>query len=197
MNINTDTPQIAILKKKVEQTIDFPLSTQGDFMRLSAGIEFTLREHMSESTLERLWGYSTRHYDNVSVRTLNVLARFAGYQSWNNFCDSLKDQNAESELITEAYISSSALKTGDRLLIGWPPDRSCIIRYMGNHHFIAEETSNSTMKPGDTFSCMTFQKGRPLYMDNFCKSGSCEKQRYIAGSNTGLTILSIIDLHGD
>ena len=73
MNIKTDTPQISLLKQAVERTIDFPLSTHGDFLRLSAGIEFTLREHMSESTLERLWGYSTRHYDTVYVRTLNVL----------------------------------------------------------------------------------------------------------------------------
>ena len=83
MNIKTDTSQIILLKQAVERTIDFPLSTHGDFLRLSAGIEITLREHMSESTLERLWGYSTRHYDTVSVRTLNVLARFVGYHSWS------------------------------------------------------------------------------------------------------------------
>ena len=36
-----------------------------------------LREHISPTTLERVWGYSTRHYDTVSRCTLDVLARYA------------------------------------------------------------------------------------------------------------------------
>lgn len=192
MNIKTDIPQISILKKAVEGTIDFPLSTHGDFLRLSAGIEFTLREHMSESTLERLWGYSTRHYETVSVRTLNVLARFIGYHSWEDFCSRTNKEGLESELFKDQAINSSDLSIGNRVRIGWEPDRICIIRYLGDNNFIADETKNSTMQPGDTFSCIQIQKGRPLHLDNFRKAGSSEKLRYVVGINTGLTILEII-----
>ena len=135
MNIQTDIPQIFLLRKAVEQAIDFPLSTHGDFLRLSAGIEFTLREHMSESTLERLWGYSTRHYDTVSVRTLNVLARFVGYQSWEEFHTIAERTGSESELFIDSSICSADLNIGDKLRIGWPPDRICIIRYLGDNNF--------------------------------------------------------------
>lgn len=192
MNIKTDTPQISLLKQAVERTIDFPLSTHGDFLRLSAGIEFTLREHMSESTLERLWGYSTRHYDTVSIRTLNVLSRFAGHQSWEEFCTTAEKAGSESELFADQAICSTDLNIGDKLRIGWPPDRICIIRYLGDNNFIAEETANSTMQPGDTFSCIQIQKGRPLHLDTFRKAGGSEKLRYVVGINTGLTILDII-----
>ena len=192
MNINIYTPQITLLKQAVEKIIDFPLSTHGDFLRLSACIEFTLREHMSESTLERLWGYSTRHYDTVSVRTLNVLARFIGCTSWEDFCITVERVDSQSELFVDNAISSEELSIGDRLRIGWAPDRICIVRYLGENNFIAEETTNSTMQPGDTFSCIQIQKGRPLHLDNFRKAGSSEKFRYIAGINTGLTILEII-----
>ena len=192
MNIKTDTPQISSLRQAVERTIDFPLSTHGDFLRLSAGIEFTLREHISESTLERLWGYSTRHYDTVSVRTLNVLARLVGYHSWDDFCKTSERAESESELFIDNAICSADLNIGDKLRIGWPPDRICIIRYLGDNNFIAEETANSTMRPGDTFSCIQIQKGRPLHLDNFRKAGSSEKLRYVVGINTGLTILEVI-----
>ena len=192
MNIKTDTPQISILRQAVEKAIDFPLSTHGEFLRLSAGIEFTLREHMSESTLERVWGYSTRHYDNVSVRTLNVLARFVGYHDWEEFCRSANKTAAESSLFIDTAICSDNLSVGDRLRIGWPPDRICTIRYLGNNNFIAEETENSTMQPGDTFSCIQIQKGRPLNLDNFRKADSQEKLRYVVGINTGLTLLEVI-----
>ena len=194
MNIKTDLPKIISLKQAVERTIDFPLSTHGDFLRLSAGIEFTLREHMSESTLERLWGYSTRHYDTVSVRTLNVLARFVGYHGWDDFCTTSEQVESESELFIDNALCSADLNIGDKLRIGWPPDRICIIRYLGDNNFIAEETANSTMQPGDTFSCIQVQKGRPLHLDNFRKAGSTEKLRYVVGINTGLTILEVISL---
>ncbi len=192
MNIKTDIPQITQLKQKVEKVIDFPLSTHGDFLRLSAGIEFTLREHMSESTLERLWGYSTRGYETVSIRTLNVLSRFIGYHGWEEFCMMTCSDPKESEIFKGESISSSTLATGARIRIGWPPDRICIVRYLGNNKFIAEETQNSTMQPGDTFSCLQFQKGRQLHMDEFCKKGSSDIQRYVVGINTGLTTLEII-----
>lgn len=192
MNIKADIPQITLLKKHVEKSLDFSLTTHGDFVRLSAGIEFTMREHMSESTLERLWGYSTRRYDTVSERTLNVLARFVGLRSWEHFCQSISTASGESELFTGSTINTSDLEVGSRIRIGWPPDRICVIRYLGDNRFVAEQTLNSTMQAGDTFSCLQFQKGRQLQMDNFCKNGSSEMQRYIVGINTGLTTLEII-----
>ena len=192
MNIKADIPQITLLKQHVEKSLDFSLTTHGDFVRLSAGIEFTMREHMSESTLERLWGYSTRRYDTVSERTLNVLARFVGLRSWEHFCQSISTAPGESELFTGSTINTSDLEVGSRIRIGWPPDRICVIRYLGDNSFVAEQTLNSTMQAGDTFSCLQFQKGRQLQMDNFCKMGSSEMQRYIVGINTGLTTLEII-----
>ena len=192
MNIKADIPQITLLKQHVERSIDFSLTTHGDFVRLSAGIEFAMREHMSESTLERLWGYSTRRYDTVSERTLNVLARFVGLRSWEHFCQSISTVPGESELFTGSTINTSDLEVGSRIRIGWPPDRICVIRYLGDNRFVAEQTLNSTMQAGDTFSCLQFQKGRQLQMDNFCKNGSSEMQRYIVGINTGLTTLEII-----
>ena len=192
MNIKADIPQITLLKQHVEKSLDFSLTTHGDFVRLSAGIEFTMREHMSESTLERLWGYSTRRYDTVSERTLNVLARFVGLRSWEHFCQSISTAPGESELFTGSTINTSDLEVGSRIRISWPPDRICVIRYLGDNRFVAEQTLNSTMHAGDTFSCLQFQKGRQLQMDNFCKNGSSEMQRYIVGINTGLTTLEII-----
>lgn len=192
MNIKTDIPQIALLRERIEKSIDFPLNTHGDFLRLSAGIEFTLREHMSESTLERLWGYSTRRYDTVSVRTLNVLCRFIGIHSWEQFCESISSEGHESELFTGSTINAADLAVGTRIRIGWLPDRMCTVRYLGDNRFVAEETQNSTMQSGDTFLCLQFQKGRELHLDDFRKADPSERFRYVVGINSGLTTLEII-----
>lgn len=192
MNIKSDIPQIAQLRLLIEKSIDFPLNTHGDFVRLSAGIEFTLREHMSESTLERLWGYSTRRYDTVSIRTLNVLCRFINFRSWEHFCEYISEGPSDSELFTGNTIDTADLEVGARIRIGWQPDRMCIVRYLGDNRFIAEETINSTMQSGDTFSCLQFQKGRELHLDDFRKADPSEKFRYVVGINSGLTTLEII-----
>lgn len=83
MSIPSNIPQVTALKQAVENLFDEPLQTHNSFIRLVGGIEDALNEHMSESTLERLWGYSTRRCEVVSVRTLNVLAKFAGSSSWD------------------------------------------------------------------------------------------------------------------
>ena len=192
MNVRSDFPQIEQLKKRVEQSIDFPLSTHGDFLRLSAGIEFTLREHMSESTLERLWGYSTRHYESVSMRTLNVLARFVAFKGWDDFCASLMRSSSDSDLFITDAVFSSDLPVGARIRIGWQPDRLCMVRHLGGCRFVVEEVAHAKLQPGDTFSCIQFQKGCELHMDDICRQSSPERYRYVAGIKSGITILEVL-----
>ena len=193
MNIKSDIPQIYVLRQRVEHKAGFPLDTHGDFLTLSAKIEACLREHMSESTLERIWGYSTRHYDTVSSRSLNVLSRFIGFHSWEEFCNSLSSGNPGSELFDGDSIDVAELESGARIRLGWAPDRVCIVRYLGDFRFIAEFTENSTMQPGDTFCCRQFQKNRVAHLDNFCKAGTEKRHTYIIGKNTGITTLEKSD----
>ena len=193
MNIKTENPKIALLRLQVEKSLDFPLCTHGDFVRLSAVIGYALREHMSESTLERVWEYSTRHYETVSVRTLNVLSRFAGFQSWDHFCKSIDSGCSDSELFSGVTLLTKDLKPGALVKIGWQPNRMCVVRYLGDNRFVAEKTENSTMQEGDTFSCLQFQKGRELYLDDFHKADPGERFRYVVGVNHGLTTLEVLD----
>lgn len=201
MGINSNIPQIATLRKVIEGSISFPLSVHGDFLKLSLLIGQKIGEHISESTLERVWGYSTRHYDTVSVRTLNVLCRFIGKGSWKEFSEELKGAiSGDSEMFASTAVFSSDLSVGSRLRLGWLPDRVCVIRYLGDNRFIAEETLNATIQPGDTFSCMQFQKGLPVCMDKFIRAcdspaaccSSHESLRYIVGQHSGLTLLEML-----
>ena len=193
MNIKSDIPQISVLRQRVEQKAGIPLDTHGDFLTLSAKIETCLREHISESTLERIWGYSTRHYDTVSSRSLNVLSRFVGFRGWEEFCSSLSPGSPASELFDGESIDVAKLHPGARIRRGWAPDRVCIVRYLGDFQFIAEVAENSTMQPGDTFCCRQFQKNRAVHLDNFRKSGAGNKYTYIIGKNTGITTLEETD----
>ena len=155
-----------------------------------------MHEHISPTTLERVWGYSTRHYDTVSRRTLDVLARYIGKASWEEFCTYLKQSaGAESDFFTDGILSASSLSIGARLRLGWQPDRVCEVRYIGEFRFVVESVTNGSLRMGDSFSCLQFQLGKLLYMDCFRRIGdtSEENQRYAVGRENGLTLLEIIE----
>lgn len=175
MPIQSDLPQIAALKLRFEEIYGIRPATHSDFLDMVTTIENALREHVSESTLERLWGYSTRENKEgtVSLRTLNVLARFCGYSGWEDFCRWLKiDQRKESEMFEGQAVLSSSLKAGARLKIGWQPDRICILRYLGEYVFEVESADNTSLEKGDRFKVVQFQKGRPLYLEEFLPATS-------------------------
>lgn len=197
MAIESRRPEIAALRTRVEEVAGLTPAVHADFVILSDKIQKSLREHVSESTLERLWNYSTRRYETVSLRTLNVLACFAGHDSWKTFCQLLSTEGGiESDLFDYESVLSVDLKPGDLVRIGWQPDRRCEIRYLGDNRFEAIKCLNSKMQPGDRFSCMQFQLGSPLYLDLYRSSvsdnDSIKPIRYGIGLKNGLTGLQVI-----
>lgn len=195
MSIQANIPEITALRKEVEQKYGTPLHTHAQFVSLTEAIEVALREHISPTTLERVWGYSTRHYDTVSRRTLDVLARYADKESWDNYCNYLKrTSSTESDLFTDGLLSVATLSVGTRLRLGWQPDRVCEVRYMGEYRFVVEQVRNGSLQVGDTFSCFQLQLGKVMYMDCFQRANENiqENQRYAVGRSNGLTLLEVI-----
>lgn len=190
MVIKRNIPQISALRQHVERRFGKKLAVHADFQALTAVIETALRLHISETTLERVWGYSTRGYDTVSLHTLDVLAAYAEGCSWEDFCKLLQEgTNCESEYFNSEHIDSSELKEGDRLRIGWLPDRICEIRYLGENRFLAERCENSKLQAGDTFSCLQFTLGHPLTMTDLCRDNALLGPTYVVGQKNGITTL--------
>ena len=194
MSVSANIPEVTVLRAKVEDTYGKPLETHNAFISLVGDIEAKVREHLSESTLERMWGYSTRAADAISLRTLDVLSRYVGSPSWKSFCADLKiSSQIESEEFYGDSIVSEHLPIGAHLRLGWPPDRQIEIEYQGGNRYVILESLNSSLKPGDSFECIQIQAGRPLYLDRFRRSGSQKEARYVAGERSGLTMVEIIN----
>lgn len=194
MAIDSKIPEISVLKTRVEESFGVPLRVHSDFEALRNEIFSKTKEMVSETTLERLWGYSTRGYETVSRRTLKVLCAFIGVADWDAFLRMLKDEGgSESDLFDSESVKVSDIKPGYRLRIGWPPDRLCTIRYLGGNRFVAEETLNAKLQPGDTFSCLQFQLHSPLFLTDLRDaSGGLKGANYGVGLRRGLTTLQIL-----
>ncbi len=196
MSIRSDIPQIKLLRERVESRFGKRPAVHSDFLALVAVIEKEQRQHISESTLERVWGYSTRGYATVSLHTLDVLSHYAEGCSWNDFCNQRHaESGCESELFNAASISAEELAVGDRLQIGWLPDRLCTVRYLGENRFIAEECHNAKMQAGDRFSCLQFSLGKELIMSDVVPNNAnalAAPQTYLVGRHNGLTTLRLL-----
>lgn len=189
MAIDTSIPQVAALKLAVEKRFGHPIETRSDFTLLAADIERTTRDHIAENTLRRLWGRISS-YDTVFTRTLDILSKYIGHEQWKSYCEFLsKEKNPESEIIVEAVsIRVEDLKPGDKIRIGWLPDRICIVQYMGGRTFKAIDAKNSTLQIGDTFECSLMLKNFPLFVENLVHGGEyCN--RYTMGMINGITTL--------
>lgn len=195
MAVKSNIPQITALRRRVEERFGKPLLVHADFLALVAVIEMELRQHISESTLERVWGYSTRGYQSISVHTLDVLSQYAQGCYWVDFCRQLSDKSGcESDFFNAEHISTNELAVGARLLIGWLPDRLCEVRYLGDNRFIAERCENSKMQAGDTFSCLQFTLGKEAILTELHQAGTPEGllKRYSIGHINGLTTLQLL-----
>lgn len=189
MAIDTSIPQVAALKLAVEKRFGHPIETRSDFTLLAADIERTTRDHIAENTLRRLWGRISS-YDTVFTRTLDILSKYIGHEQWKSYCEFLsKEKNPESEIIVEAVsIKVEDLKPGDRIRLGWLPDRICIVQYMGGRTFKAIDAKNATLQIGDTFECSLMLKNFPLFVENLVHGGEyCN--RYTMGMINGITTL--------
>lgn len=195
MGINSNIPQITILRQRVEKRFGKRLSVHADFVALVSVIEDELRQHMSESTLERVWGYSTRGYATVSLRTLDLLSHYAEGCDWQSFCCALAHSGeCESEMFDSEVILTSNLQRGDRVRMGWLPDRICEVQYMGDNRFVATECHNSKLREGDMFTCTQFTLGKELTMTEFeaKHNPTTTAKVYTVGMVHGLTTLSLI-----
>lgn len=81
----TMSDNIAMLRNAIEEKVGRKMCTPKDFNFLSDKIFDELHQHVSTSTLKRLWGYIP---STIMPRkaTLDLLAQFAGYANWSGFC---------------------------------------------------------------------------------------------------------------
>lgn len=192
MACKSDSPQVAALTAALEKKFGRPVRTPSDFVQVADHIESRIHEHISDSTIKRLFKPGLR-YASVSDHTLHVIARYVGFPHFEAFCQQLARKGLkESELATgDKGVRTQDLTVGDFICIAWQPDRECTLRFLGGLRFEAVETVNATIQPGDTFCCSVFLPGRPLYVDDF-RHGDQTFAQYAMGTVHGLTRVSVL-----
>ncbi len=82
------------LRQETELLLGRQMRTPKDFDFLSEQIFEQLHQHISTSTLKRLWGYLPSS-ENPRTSTLDLLAQFVGYADWQDFCRRMPEAHPE------------------------------------------------------------------------------------------------------
>lgn len=184
-------PELSFLLHLVEKHYGRSLSTTTDFESLSIIIERETGELLSSSTLKRLYGYvSMKPVPRKS--TLDILARFIGERSYEDFRRQLKDSTVfNSRFFSAKTVYTSDLPKGTILEIGWNPNRLVSLRYLGDGCFEVMKSENSQLMEGDRFEEECFMMGYPLYVARILRDGEYTPA-YVAGINGGLNIINVL-----
>lgn len=192
MTQRKEIPELQYLLELVEKQYGRKLSTTTDFESLSVIIEKTTGELLSSSTLKRLYGYVSL---NTVPRktTLDILSRFIGNRDYETFRISLSnDPQFSSRFFSAKTVTTSELKAGDRLRIGWPANRIVTLNYLGDDLFEVDTSVNASLVKGDRFRQVSFMKGYPLYLSRILRNGDYTPA-YVAGMNSGLNLLEVVN----
>lgn len=180
-------PEIVTLRRAVEHSIGRVMHTPTDFEFCVGVIWERMHTTISPTTLKRLWGYIDGA-DDTRVSTLSLLSQFLGYRDWDDYLANLKE-DAESDMLMNCNsVTTDELQVKDRILIGWSPNRVCLLEYLGDNRFRVLESENAKIKVGDTFSSRLFIENEPLYIDNLRQSGLFYPA-FVLGAKSGLTML--------
>jgi hypothetical protein len=183
---------IVLLRESIEASIGRKLRTPKDFDILAESIFKKLHQHISPTTLKRLWGYLD---ENVKPHysTLNSVARLLGFNNFSHFeqC-SMNEEMASAPVLGTSISPASEIDTNCRLRLTWAPDRVCLIRHLGAGLFVVEQSENTRLMPGNTFECDIIIDGEPLYLDNLIQNNR-PPIGYVCGKRNGVHFFLIAE----
>lgn len=174
------------LIKITNRNVGFTPSTPSDFNALSMMIKCKTKDSISLSSIKRLWGYV--NYESFpSPTTLNILARFNGYDNWEEYLiDNIStDESEASEFFSDYMINVSSLSAGENIRVAWSEDKWCLIECLSDSRFKVVDSNNIKLKAGDTLGLHTICVGLPFYAFDI-KRGDEVIAGYIGAKENGI-----------
>lgn len=177
------------LRETIERVLNHKLHTPKDFVMLSRKIFEQQKQTVSATTLKRIWNYLKNEHVETRETTLNILARFAGYKSWEFFLECYHDSDSleNEKIILSDPILPESLQYGQQIQLTWHHHSYCIIQYLGNRKFKVLKSCNSLLREDDRFECYFMLNYEPVYLLNL-QHYSNVIHAFVLGQNGGVSI---------
>jgi len=180
------TPVIRkLIEDKYGEQIRYPV----DCDALQHHIFTVCRSRISASTLKRLFGFDKA--TEPRLQTLDVLASYVGYFSWDKLIDNLC-VNACNESETLNELQPSSLKVEDEVELRHKPSSIILIKYTGNDSFIVKMAVNNKLQHGDELTVGRIIQSYPLIIKDVVRNGFSLGHQ-IVGRCSGITHIKLVN----
>ena len=158
--------------------------------QLVRSIEESTHEHLGVNTMKRLLGFIS---DERSPRlsTLNVLAHYLGFESWQQLMETADDGNSDFDVKVNELRSRDLLEN-QRVFVSYLPDRELTLVYLGDEKYKVEESLNSKLHVGDIVTISHFILHYPLIMSQVIRDNHT-LGNFTAGRLSGLTDIKLLE----
>lgn len=168
-----------MLSQRLGREIRYP----SDCYALSLDIENVTRIHIGVTTIKRLLGF-VRDVRSPRMSTLDVIAGYLGYNSYDMLVESITASSAISGFGSLEELNVDCLESGERIEVGYA-DRRIVMEYRGDYIFRVEEVINGKLQKGDRVKIRYLMLHYPLLVLSVVR-GEIELGAYTAAKVSGL-----------
>ena len=178
------------VKELIEKRFGKAIRYSSDIEALSLDIERRTRLPMSVNTLKRLWGM-VRDVKNPRLFTLDVIAKYIGYDTWDDLQQRAAGEQAVSGFDEIAEINMDDVDKGDQILFEYDPDRKVTCEHLHGNLFVVRECLHGKLREGDVIKVNHFILNYPLIVEDVIRDGR-SLGRFTAGRSSGLTKIKLV-----
>lgn len=172
----------------LEEKCGDQLTSSSACERLALDIEYSTGERLGFTTVKRLLGFTS---EQAAPRqsTLEILARYLGYNSYKELEDAIKGRGDSDFSNNVETIISSRLPAQAEINLSYSPNRSLKLKHISEDEFIVTESINGSLKPGDLIYVDSFTTGLPMIAKEVVRNGD-HLGRYVAGEKFGINLVN-------
>jgi hypothetical protein len=156
-----------IIKEKIETEFGQSVKYPRDCDALSADISTKTNQRISGSTIRRLFGFISGTVEPRSY-TLDVIAEYVGYPSFEALIEGFKETPSESERIIE-LIDAKDLKAGEKIRLSFDINNHFCAEYIGESKFKVDDSSCDAIQLNDIVSVAKIRLHQPLFVENLLR----------------------------
>ena len=130
----------------IQQFVPFDLSTSIGCTMMAHDMSNCLNTPISANTLKRAFGIINTS-SATSKYTLDLIARYVGYTSWENF---LNDESSKSSTFNNlSILPLDTISPGQSVKFTYPPNRMVTMKSIDKQKFCVTQSLNSKLIEGD------------------------------------------------
>lgn len=177
---------VNMIRERFKAPIQYPQQCEA----LALAIQETTGQTLGTTTLKRMLGF-VNGPTTPRPSSLDIIAQYLGYPDYKLLAKDLGEDADISDFRNVESIDSLDLEPGEQIQITYHPNRLLILSYLGDNHYLVNESRGSKLLKGDKLIIAGFYVGFELLITDVERARK-HLGSYQAAKQGGLTSVEIL-----